>query len=130
MTLLNIGIPVSGLQAQATRLQGVASNIANAQSTSRVEQGQLVNTPYQPLDVNQTSLLTGGTLATLTPSAREALKAYDPSNPLANGEGYVDTPDVRVEEETVNRIRAKNAFSANLRVLQAQDDLAKQILDI
>lgn len=122
--------PLSGLKAQEMRLNASANNTANAQSTTQIIQGQTVNQPYTPLRVVQQSLVSGGTVAQLATAGREPLKIYAPDDPQADEEGLVATPDVRPEDEAVNRILAKNAFSANVRVLQVAKETTDLLLDI
>lgn len=123
-------ISASGMRAQRTRLNVISSNIANAHTT-RTDKGG----PYQRRDVilrensfeNQLSSVEVESISTdPTPGKR----AYDPSNPDADGEGYVSLPNVNLMEEMVNMIGATQAFEANTTAVKAEKDMAMKALGI
>lgn len=124
-----IGSAISGLNAASKRLQASASNIANIQSTSRLENGVAVNEPYQPVGVNLQSASTGGVISNIQPLNIPPVQAFDPDSAFADEEGFVSLPDVNVGEEAINQILARNEYKANLRVLEAADDINGSLLD-
>ncbi len=129
MSAINTGL--SGLLAAQTRLNVSANNVANAQSiVGQDDDGTKVNTPYQAQAVQQQSLAEGGVRALITPEKPASIPAYDPANLYANAEGIVQTPNVKPEDEAVNQLLAKNAYQANLKTIQAEQNTTDSLLDI
>jgi flagellar basal-body rod protein FlgC len=131
-------ISASGLTAQRLRMDVIANNIANAQTTRTPEGG-----PYrremvvlQPLtnnvsfgDVLQTAM--GGTaeppgagveVAGIVQDPSPFKLVYDPSNPDAVN-GYVQMPNVDIATEMVDLVAASRAYEANVTAF----DAAKQM---
>jgi len=136
-----VSIALSGLRAQQTRLAAGASNIANASTTgtvpaappsapaSTVFGGQNISTVYKPLNVNLTSLATGGVRADVTADPKGYSLIYDPASPYANSEGMIAAPNVDLTREIVNLLEIKASFKANLAVLKTQDEMLGRLLD-
>ncbi len=123
-------ISASGMRAQRTRMNVIASNIANAHTTHTDEGG-----PYKRRDVILKENSFEGQLASVevegiqtNPSTGERL--YDPGNPDADAKGYVTMPNVNLMEEMVNMMNATRAFEANSIVVKAQKDMALKSLSI
>ena len=55
---------------------------------------------------------------------------YDPKNPQANAEGYVNLPNVNVVEEMTNMISASRSYQANVEVLNTAKTLMVKTLSI
>ncbi|HRI77050.1 MAG TPA: flagellar basal body rod C-terminal domain-containing protein [Alphaproteobacteria bacterium] len=130
-------IALSGLGAQQKRLASTASNIANA-STAGTVPGTVTSAPastaggstvYKPLNVNLTSLASGGVRADVTADANGYSLAYDPSSPYANSEGMIAVPNVDLTTEMVNLLEIKTSYKANLAVLKTQDEMLGALLD-
>lgn len=125
-------IALSGLGAQQKRLAGTASNIANA-STAGTVPGTVTSAPtstvYKPLNVNLTSLASGGVRADVTADANGYSLAYDPSSLYANSEGMIAVPNVDLTTEMVNLLEIKTSYKANLAVLKTQDEMLGALLD-
>jgi flagellar basal-body rod protein FlgC len=126
-------IALSGLNAASTRLQVSASNVANIDSDGTVPDPKTgaVGTPapYQPLDVSQEPLVSGGTVANVTSRVPAYTVQYSPDAPYADKNGLVGAPNVDLTTEVVNQITAINAYKANLRVLRVADDLERETID-
>ncbi|MDP2204982.1 MAG: flagellar basal body protein [Alphaproteobacteria bacterium] len=142
-----VSIALSGLKAQQTRLAATASNIANASTTGTVSAaspsapastasgGPLVSTAsaastvYKPLNVNLTSLATGGVRADVSADSKGYSLIYDPSSPYANGEGMIAAPNVDLTREIVGLLEIESSFKANLAVMKTQDEMLGALLD-
>ncbi len=128
-------VAASGLSAERTRMNAIASNLANARST-RTEAGG----PYKRIDpVFQATPLSGGpgasavTLVRVTQMAqdqRPAQLVYEPGHPDANGQGYVSYPNVNVVEEMVNMITASRAYEAGVTSIESIKGMARSALGI
>jgi flagellar basal-body rod protein FlgC len=126
------------LQAQRTRLDIIAQNIANAQTT-RGPNGQ----PYARQVVSFESelikrmgdsttapALRGVHVSRVTSDPRPGPSVHNPSHPDADAEGFVRMPNVNMAMEMVDLISATRAYEANLSVVKAGRDMATKTLDI
>ncbi|MCX7865272.1 MAG: flagellar basal body rod protein FlgC [Novosphingobium sp.] len=120
----------SALTAQSARLNAVASNLANADSVVGSD-GQ----PYRAKQVvfKATPVEGGGIGVRVTQvveSAAPLRLVYEPHNPAANEQGYVQMPNVNVVEEMVNMISASRAYQTNAEVMNTTKALLTKTLAI
>jgi flagellar basal-body rod protein FlgC len=132
MSLFNIfNVAGSGMTAQSQRLNVVASNLANADSTTSAD-GQ----PYKAKQVvfSATPMGAGqvqGVKVSAVVEDNSPMKmVYDPKHPMANKEGYVSMPNVNVVDEMVNMISASRAYQNNVDVLNTSKTLLLKTLTI
>jgi flagellar basal-body rod protein FlgC len=132
MSLFNIfNVAGSGMTAQSQRLNVVASNLANADSTTSAD-GQ----PYKAKQVvfSATPMGAGqvqGVKVSAVVEDNSPMKmVYDPKHPMANKEGYVAMPNVNVVDEMVNMISASRAYQNNVDVLNTSKTLLLKTLTI
>jgi len=134
-------ISASGLRAQRLRMDVIAANLANAQSTRTPEGG-----PYRRRDVVleavrqsesfEDMLASGGAateavkVARVVADPRPPQVVYDPGHPDANAEGYVALPNVNVVTEMVDLMSATRAYEANVTALNATKRVLEAALDI
>ena len=57
-------------------------------------------------------------------------RVYEPSNPGADKEGYVEYPNVNILKEMVNMMAASRSYEANITVFDASRTMALQALEI
>ncbi len=122
-------IALSGLNAATRRLEASASNIANMRANGALEgvEGPAV---HAPLEVQLAAQATGGVSASIGPSARTALLAYDPQASFASPQGLVAAPDADLPQEMIQLAMASYELAANLAVIRTADDLAKATLQM
>lgn len=132
MSMLSVfRIAGSALNAQSVRLNAVASNLANADSVVQ-SNGQ----PYRAKQVvfEATPVGDGGGLGVkvkqVVESAAPLRMTYDPHNPAANADGYVQMPNVDVVEEMVNMISASRSYQSNTEVMRTAKTLMERTLAI
>ena len=135
-------ISSSGLSAQRLRMNVLSANLANVNTTRGDEGG-----PYKRRDVVFSAVPTGqkfedflnGTngaelrkvqVTEIHKDTRAPRHVYDPSNPEAGADGYVDLPNIQVMTEMVNMIAATRAFEANATALNDEKQMALKALDI
>lgn len=148
----------AGMGLQRQRLNAVANNIANA-NTTKDANGQTYQREvivvraekHTAFDRQLTDEITlrgtgnghiGNAMGVGAQGKEVALKAtsardnsaprmvFDPSHPDANEEGYVAMPNVNVVTEMVEMISAQRAFEANTSVVAAAKNVARDSLDI
>lgn len=133
--IAGIDVTSGALAAQKTRLDVVAQNIANAQTTRTPEGG-----PYQRQIVSFENELVrqaggGAALQTVHVSGVTADRApgqviYNPQHPDAGADGMVRMPNVNLAYEMVDLITASRAYEANLSVAKSARQLALKTLEI
>lgn len=132
MSLFNIfNIAGSAMAAQSQRLNVVASNLANAESTTGPA-GQ----PYQAKQVVfETAPVAGQVgqgvkVSAVVESTAPMREVYDPAHPMANAQGYVTMPNVNPVDEMVNMISASRSYQNNVDVLNTSKSLLLKTLTI
>jgi flagellar hook protein FlgE len=118
-------IALSGLQAAQQRLANSANNIANSNSTGRVENDVRVSSPFQPQRVVQQSQPEGGVSTSLQP----VTPAYFLAPSIQGGE-IIEVPNVSLDSELIEQKMATYNFKAQLQVIKAEDENTQSLLNI
>jgi flagellar basal-body rod protein FlgC len=137
------GIEVTGsaLSAQKTRLDVVAQNIANAQTTrgpdGRPYQRQIVSFETELLHTvgSSSGLKNGASLQSvkvtgITKDKTPGQRVYDPQHPDADETGTVTMPNVNLAYEMVDLITATRVYEANLSVAHNARQMAMKAIEI
>jgi flagellar basal-body rod protein FlgC len=133
--IAGIDVTAGALNAQKTRLDIVAQNIANAQTTRTPEGGayqrQVVSFESELVQregggAAMQTVKVGGITADRTPGQQ----VYNPQHPDAGPDGLVTMPNVNLAYEMVDLITASRAYEANLSVVKNARQLAMKTLDI
>jgi flagellar basal-body rod protein FlgC len=120
------GIAQSGLAAATQKVDASASNLANANDTSAVGS----SSGYQPVQVQNVTVLGGGVVARAVTVKPASLIAYDPSSSVATAQGYVNEPNIDPVAEVTNQLAAGHAFVFSLKALEIANENEKTLLDI
>jgi flagellar basal-body rod protein FlgC len=142
-------IGLSALNAQRLRLDVIANNVANANTTRTAAGG-----PYQRQDVvfmpqgstsafrpalaaaNRTDLAAdnsdfgGVTVPRIITDTSPGTKVYDPTHPDADASGYVMYPNVNMVVEMTNMLSASRSYEANLSIMETAKKLAQAAINI
>lgn len=132
MSLFNIfNVAGSAMSAQGQRLNTVASNLANADSTSSstggVYKSKQVVFEAVPLSGPEAS---GVKVQQVVEDQSPPKMVYDPKNPQANESGYVAMPNVNVVEEMVNMISASRSYQTNVETMNAAKTMLLKTLTL
>ncbi len=127
---LPLKVSATGLEAQKIRINTIASNLANINSTRTPEGG-----PYRRKDVLFMSYMYDSTaigvdIKEIIEDQRPFRVVFDPSHPDADKEGYVRYPNVNPMEEMVNLISASRAYEANLTMINSYKEMFLRTLDL
>jgi len=132
MSLFNIfNISGSAMNAQAQRLNTVASNLANADSTTGPD-----GKPYRSKQVVFSVVPMGNNagagvkVAAVAEDPSPMKIVYDPKHPMADGQGFVTLPNVNAVDEMVNMISASRSYQNNVEVMNASKGLLIKTLTI
>ncbi len=136
-------IAAGALRAERLRLDVIASNLANANTTQTAEGGpyKRKNVIFATQDIESDF---GATLAELSEeAARKTVRVsdvvedqspgrmvFDPGHPDANAEGYVAYPNVNSLTESIDMMAASRAYEANVQVVNATKRMAEAALAI
>ena len=119
------------MTAQAQRLNTVASNLANVDSTAGPD-----GKPYRAKEVvfQATPMGKDGgagvKVAAVVENAAPFKMVYDPKHPLADTQGYISMPNVNVVDEMVNMISASRAYQNNVEVMNTAKTLLLKTLQL
>jgi flagellar basal-body rod protein FlgC len=111
----------SGLLAQRTRLDTIAANIANANTTHDVNGAPnpyrrrfVLFAPGQPNDPSKA----GVRVESVRQDQSPFVKRFDPGHPDADAEGNVQFPNIDLSVEYVNALEASRAYEANISMME------------
>lgn len=127
-------ISASGISAQRTRMDVIANNIANADTTRTADGG-----PYRRQRISFRSVYdqtlgnhapAGVQVASISQDTTDYRLVYDPAHPDADTAGYVKMPNVNVVEEMVDMISATRAYEANVTAMNATKSMIAASIEI
>lgn len=141
----------SALTAQRLRMDVISSNMANAETT----RGRMVNGEWEPYRRKSVVLTsqegTGAFAAQLSAAIGSSGKtagngvkiteikddnitpfklSYEPTNPDANEDGYVQLPNIDPLREMTDLMSATRSYEANVTVFNANKSLLMKTLEI
>jgi len=141
MQFLGFDSLASGLTAQRLRMDVIAGNIANAETTRTPEGG-----PYRKKSVvfqeklndclslpgaaGQGKVSAGVTVAAIVESPDPVQMVYQPGHPDADARGYVAMPNVNIVHEMTDMISASRAYEANLQTMSLAKSMFNKTIDI
>lgn len=140
--LSSLNISGSALTAQKFRMDVISQNIANAKTNAGEEpyKRKLVvfsekttkNLFSNKLNdaINKTEPFGGVEVKEIIEDDKPFLLEYDPDNPLANEEGYVQMPNINTVEEMIDMMSASRSYEANVTVFNAVKQMAEKALEI
>jgi flagellar basal-body rod protein FlgC len=141
-----LGISATGLAAERLRMDVIASNLANADSTNGVGDAyrrkvvQMAQAPGgaqfalpRPAGIASTdgaADLHGVSVTGIVEDPTPLRRVYEPGHPEADADGYVTRPNVDAVTEMVDMVAATRAFQANVTAFEATKMMAKDALRI
>ncbi|HJV79586.1 flagellar basal body rod protein FlgC [Noviherbaspirillum sp.] len=132
MSLFNIfNVAGSAMSAQGQRLNTVASNIANADSTSS-STGQVYRAKQVVFQTVPTAdpTASGVQVQQVVEDKSPPKMVYDPKHPQADANGFVTMPNVNVVEEMVNMISASRSYQTNVETMNAAKTMLLKTLTL
>ncbi len=115
----------SGMRAQANRLSMVSENLSNADTHG-----------YKRKIMNFEQVLDRETQNMRVESSRPTLDqrfgdmTFDPSHPLANGDGYVEMSNVDMMMELADAREAGRSYDANLTTFRQAGEMYRGLLSL
>ena len=135
--LKSLEISASGLYAQRKRMDVIASNLANIETT-RTERGgpyrrkMVVMSPKPVQDFEEvlTSKAAGVKIDDIVEDDSPFDRVFEPGHPHADEQGYVLRPNVDLIVEITNMLLAKRIFEANVTAIKSTKQMALKALEI
>ncbi len=138
--LTSFRICSSGFAAQRTKMDVIASNLANVSTTSTPEGGPYKRKMAVFASENVKKGFTFGdklrdavkgvALKEVVEAGDGVKKVYNPSHPEADAQGNVAMPNVNVVMEMTDMITASRAYEACVTAFDATKNMALKTLDI
>lgn len=140
----SFNISASGMTAQRLRMDTVADNIANV-NTTRTEDGEPYRRKMPVFGERNSSFFkqmvrskmgkpggegNGVEVTSIVEDQKPFKQIYNPSHPDADDNGYVEMPNVDITTEMVDMIEASRAYEANVTALNSFKDMAMKALEI
>jgi len=118
----SVDIAMSGLRAEAARMNVIAGNIANSRTT-RTDSGE----PYRRQQVVLSTTgdaFHGPTVQGIAPDMTTEFKqVHQPGHPDADKDGFVKMPNVDLPIEMIGLVAASRAYQANAAVLKRHQEV-------
>jgi flagellar basal-body rod protein FlgC len=128
----SLRISASGMTAERMRMDVIAENLANANTTRGVD-GQ----PYQRKEVvleqggsSFEQVLDGVKVAGVVADPSPPRRVYDPGHPDADPQGYVSMPNVTPVTEMVDMITASRGYEADVQAMNQAKQMFLKALEI
>lgn len=127
----------SGMSAERYRMEVIANNLANANSSRSVNGGPFRRQEVVFQEALGNALHPGGApdlrgvkVVGVVEDQSPFNRMYDPGHPDADAQGFVMMPNVQLPIEMVNLITASRAFEANLKAAQTFKTMNEQALGL
>lgn len=121
----------TGLLAQKFRMNIITQNLANANTTGYRRKDVIFGAfeSFFPF-ASAVEGAKGVSVLGMTEDKSDYQMVYDPHHPAANGEGYVEMPNIDPVVEMVNLITASRAYEANLVAISVTKSMALKSTEI
>jgi len=128
----------SGLAAQRRKMDIIATNLANADTTRTAEGGpykrQVIVLGSEPVEESfgdsYTEALKRVTVSGVARDETAGKKVYDPGHPDANKQGFVEMPNVNTVVEMADMIMTNRAYEACVTAFDATKSMALKALEL
>jgi flagellar basal-body rod protein FlgC len=130
--LKSMQIAASGLRAQTGRMQVIAENVANADSTAQRPGGDPYRRKIPTFRSEMDRALEANTvtMGKTRPDPTDFRTKYEPGHPAADQNGYVKYPNVNSVIELNDMREAQRSYEANLNVIGATRRMIQRTIDL
>ena len=127
----SMNIASTALSAQTTRINTIASNMANANTVaSTAEDTYLARAPIFQAVLEGESDQLGVRVKSIEEVGREPRQEFEPQHPLADENGFIYTPDIDTATEMANMMSASRSFQSAIEVINTSKQLALRTLTL
>jgi flagellar basal-body rod protein FlgC len=139
-----LNISASGLTAQRLRMDVTSANLANAETTRTPGGGAYKRQDVILQESSGSDTFAGSLAGAMGPGEAPAgvevaaivddttptKKVYEPSNPEADGQGYVEMPNVNPVSEMTDLIDASRSYQANVTAMQTTKQVFSKTIEL
>jgi flagellar basal-body rod protein FlgC len=127
----SMDIASTALSAQTTRINTIASNMANANTiTSKAEDTYVARAPiFQAVLEGEADQL-GVRVKSVEEVGRDPRREFEPNHPMADENGFIYTPDIDTATEMANMMSASRSFQSAIEVINTSKQLALRTLTL
>ena len=132
MSLFNVfDVAASAMQAQSDRLNTVASNLANIDSVTSAtgESYRAKQVLFEAAPVTSNGAV-GVKVKAVVEDNSPPIRKYEPGHPLADKEGYVTLPNIKLVDQMVNMISASRSYQTNVDVFNEDKAMVAKTLTL
>ncbi|MCY4333509.1 MAG: flagellar basal body rod protein FlgC [Litoreibacter sp.] len=115
----------SGMKAQSARLRLVSENMANADTPGYRRKAASFEQEMRMAE--RKGAVTQGKVRL---DQTELSRIYDPSHPMADGEGYYDGSNVNIIIEIADAREAQRSYEANLKMFEQTRKMSSAVLEL
>ncbi|HMO11904.1 MAG TPA: flagellar basal body rod protein FlgC [Actinotalea sp.] len=124
-----IGIAGSGMSVYRTWLDAISDNLANL-NTVRGTGEEAFRARYVKASSVEYGQPAGARVDRIALGSAEGRMVYEPTNPLADEQGYVRYPDIDMSTQMTSLIMAQRAYQANAAVVERAKESYQAALQI
>lgn len=135
--LLSLEISASGLYAQRKRMDVIAGNLANIETTRTQKGGPyrrkilvMSTKAVHNFDEVLAIQVEGVKIDDIVEDKSPFMRVFNPSHPDADKDGYLLKPNVDLIVEITNMLMARRAFEANVAAIKSTKQMALKALEI
>ena len=135
--LKSLNISASGLYAQRRRMDVIASNLANIETTHTQRGGPyrrkmvvMSTKPIQGFNEILALQAEGVRISDIVEDRTPFRRVFSPGHPDADEDGYLFKPNVDLVVEITNMLMATRAFEANIAAIKSTKQMALKALEI
>jgi flagellar basal-body rod protein FlgC len=131
----SLGISGSGMTAERLRMDVIAENLANA-NTTRTDAGG----PYRRKEVvledksgsgaSFADVLGGVQVAGVVADPAPSRRVYEPGHPDADAQGFVTLPNVNPVTEMVDLITASRGYEADVQAMNTSKQMFSKAIEV
>lgn len=130
-------ISVSGMMTQRKRMDIIAQNLANIETTKTASGGPyrrkmvIIGTkPSESFEDALSSQTLGSQVEKIVEDDTPFKQVFNPAHPDADKNGYLQKPNVELIVETTNMLMARRSFEANITAVKTTRQMALKALEI
>ena len=127
----SMDIASTALSAQTTRINTIASNMANANTVaSSAEETYVARAPIFQAVLEGEAYQLGVRVKGVEDVGMEARREFQPNHPLADENGFIYSPDIDTATQMANMMSASRSFQSAIEVINTSKQLALRTLTL
>jgi len=122
-----IGIAGTGVTVNRKWMDAVSDNLANINTATRTDEDAFAAKYVVAAEAADGK---GTQVAGIVEGSTEGRMVYEPTNPLADEQGYVKYPDIDMSSQMTSLMMAQRAYQANLQTITSAKEAYQAALQL